>query len=172
VLDGADVALLDTYQSERRPHVHEYIALAVRLGGLINTTNPAAALAQWDQDDGQPARMQSIKPRLGPGLAAGDTTLTGTVAPQPWLSDGRRLDDVAGLGFVLLARPDFVPPNREPGLPVIADREVQGWLHEHAIGAALVRPDRIILGTAKSVAQRDALLAAIRPILQVGKFAV
>ena len=172
VLDGADANLLDTYQSERRPHVHEYIALAVRLGGLINTTNPAAALAQWERDDGQPARMQSIKPRLGPGLAAGDTTLTGTVAPQPWLSDGRRLDDAAGPGFALLARPDFLPPNPEPWLTVIADAAVQGWLNEHTIGAALIRPDRIILGAAKTVAQRDALLAAIRPILQVGKIAV
>jgi 3-(3-hydroxy-phenyl)propionate hydroxylase len=29
--------LLDTYQSERAPHVRESIELAVKLGGLINT---------------------------------------------------------------------------------------------------------------------------------------
>ncbi|MFX7820782.1 FAD-dependent monooxygenase, partial [Acinetobacter baumannii] len=33
----ASADLLDTYQTERAPHVREYIELAVKLGGLINT---------------------------------------------------------------------------------------------------------------------------------------
>ena len=45
-----DDSLLDTYQSERAPHVREYIELAVRLGGLINTKamrgRPAGICAQ------------------------------------------------------------------------------------------------------------------------------
>ena len=32
-----DKALLDSYQTDRAPHVREYIELAMRLGGLINT---------------------------------------------------------------------------------------------------------------------------------------
>ena len=38
-------SLLDTYQSERAPHVREYIELAVRLGGLINTKAMAGRAA-------------------------------------------------------------------------------------------------------------------------------
>ena len=37
--------LLDTYQSERPPHVREFIELAIRLGGVINTKAIEAGLA-------------------------------------------------------------------------------------------------------------------------------
>ena len=44
VLRGKDDdALLDSYETERAPHVREYIARAVRLGGLINTKAMQAA---------------------------------------------------------------------------------------------------------------------------------
>ena len=35
--------LLDTYESERSPHVDAFIALAVRLGDIIQTTDPVQA---------------------------------------------------------------------------------------------------------------------------------
>jgi 3-(3-hydroxy-phenyl)propionate hydroxylase len=41
---GAPTTLLDTYESERAPHVRAFIDLAVRLGGIIQTTDmPDAA---------------------------------------------------------------------------------------------------------------------------------
>ena len=50
VLQGRnDDSLLNTYQTERAPHVREYIELAVRLGGLINTKAMEAAVA-WRRD--------------------------------------------------------------------------------------------------------------------------
>jgi len=36
-------SLLDTYESERAPHVQAFIELAVRLGDIIQTTDPEAA---------------------------------------------------------------------------------------------------------------------------------
>jgi len=54
--------LLDSYQSERSPHVREYIELAVKLGGLINTSAAEAAVP-GGLSRLEPARMQSIKPR-------------------------------------------------------------------------------------------------------------
>ena len=39
----ADAALLDTYQSERVPHVRTFIETAVRLGDLIHVTDPESA---------------------------------------------------------------------------------------------------------------------------------
>ena len=78
-----DDSLLDTYQSERAPHVREYIELAVRLGGLINTKAMQAALPKSVLSGGEAARMTSIKPRLGSGLAPGWNGPAGDIAPQP-----------------------------------------------------------------------------------------
>ena len=97
--DQNDEGLLDTYQTERAPHVREYIELAVRLGGLINTKAMEAAVPGSVLEGGEAARMTSIKPRLGPGVAAGWNGLAGQIAPQPRLADGTR---------------SFAPPRRPP----------------------------------------------------------
>jgi 3-(3-hydroxy-phenyl)propionate hydroxylase len=44
VLNGADATLLDTYQQEREPHVRATIELAIHMGRVVCTTDPAAAL--------------------------------------------------------------------------------------------------------------------------------
>ena len=43
---GAPDSLLDTYESERRPHVRAFIELAVKLGAVLQETDPAAAAAR------------------------------------------------------------------------------------------------------------------------------
>ena len=100
-------SLLDTYQSERAPHVREYIELAVRLGGLINTKAMQAAVPGSVLNGGEAARMTSIRPRLGPGLAPGCNGPASDIAPQPKLTDGVRLDDRVGYRFAALMQPDF-----------------------------------------------------------------
>ena len=102
----ADETLLDTYQAERSPHVLEYIELAVRLGGLINTRAMEAALP-GAAPGGEPVRMSSIKPRLGPGLALGWNGPARSIAPQPRRGDGTRLDDHVGYHFAAVLRPEF-----------------------------------------------------------------
>ena len=44
--DGAPDALLDTYESERLPHVRTFIDLAVKLGAVLQETVPEAAAAR------------------------------------------------------------------------------------------------------------------------------
>jgi 3-(3-hydroxy-phenyl)propionate hydroxylase len=166
--DGA--ALLDTYQSERAPHVREYIELAVRLGGLINTRAIAAALPDATPD-GPPVRMNSIKPLLGPGLAAGWTQPRGRVAPQPILSDGTRMDDRAGYGFAAIMRPGFLRelPDRiraalqARGVMPIADEApgLAAWLDEVGASTIVVRPDRYVLGAARNLDELQDLAAAV-----------
>lgn len=163
--------LLDSYESERSPHVREYIERAIRLGGVINTKNLGSALATLGRKGDETVTLKSTKPLLGPGLRAGCDELTGQLAPQPTLRDGRRLDDVAGYDFVLLAAPAFIaalPPHvqaciRERGLRVIDDpaAPLQAWLETNGIGAALVRPDRYVLGAARSAHDLTALLDAV-----------
>jgi 2-polyprenyl-6-methoxyphenol hydroxylase-like FAD-dependent oxidoreductase len=41
--EGAPESLLDTYESERLPHVRAFIELAVKLGAVLQETDPAAA---------------------------------------------------------------------------------------------------------------------------------
>ena len=66
--DNAPRSLLDTYVTERRPHVRQYVEMSIRLGRLINASKTQEALAAaFPQADGS-ARLKSLYPLLGPGL--------------------------------------------------------------------------------------------------------
>ena len=166
-----DDGLLDAYQTERAPHVREYIELAVHLGGLINTKAMEAALPGSVLEGGEAARMTSIRPRLGPGVAAGWNGLAGQIAPQPRLADGTRLDDRVGYRFAAVLQPDFAADLPADTLGRLVDREVvvvaadapepQAWLQAADASAILVRPDRYVLGAAHSLQELNALVAAI-----------
>lgn len=152
-------ALLDTYASERIPHVTEYIAQAVRLGEVINTCALQSVTNGVPTADGG-IRIQSIAPRLGPGLAVGWTDPAQRIAPQPTLSDGRRADDVAGYGYALFTRAGLAMPS-DCNVAVIADAAVLPWLDELGVEAVMVRPDRYVLGAARNQAELRDLLAAV-----------
>ena len=171
VLKGrASAELLDTYQSERAPHVREYIDLAVRLGGLINT-RAAEAAVPGGLARAEPARMQSIKPRLGPGLAGGVSDLTGQVAPQPVLSDGSRLDDRVGYRYAALLAPgmaatltnSLIDRLQRKDVVIVADEcpELQTWLTANRVSGVMVRPDRYVLGAARTLDDMESLAAAV-----------
>jgi len=169
VLSGLDsAALLDTYETERAPHVREYIALAVRLGGLINTKAMQAALPDGKRP-GEPMKMESIKPELGPGLCAGWAGLPRQVVPQPALSDGRRLDAHVGYRHALLLRADIaVGPAAADRLSnrcvvVVRDAapELQDWLAGNGVIAAAMRPDRYLLGAARGADELAKLIEQI-----------
>ena len=109
--DAADPALLDTYQTEREPHVRAVIETGVLLGRRHTLRDPAAAAerdrAMRQARDAATAPVKVLLPDLGPGLlstrhvlGAGQLSVHGIVT-----ADGRQglLDDVAGGGFCLLA---------------------------------------------------------------------
>ena len=108
--------LLESYESERSPHVRQYIERAVRLGGIINTRNAHETLAALGRKSDETIKFASPKPRLGPGLCLLENDpLAGQLAPQPTLSCGTRLDGIAGYDYVLLSRPGFASsPLRPP----------------------------------------------------------
>ena len=150
---GAPDTLLDSYASERMPHVRDYVELAVRMGRLLNATGTedmvSAAAARGECTD----RMESIRPRLGPGLHRGESALAGRPGPQPRLADGRRLDDAIGLGPVLLLRePAAVESCGIPAVAAGAD-----WLDAHGLAAALLRPDRYVFGVAATLDEAASL---------------
>ena len=152
----ADMSLLDTYQSERSPHVREFIELAIRLGGVINTKAMEAGLAAGEARENAPVKLEVRKPPLGPGLAIGALPLAGHLAPQFTLADGRRSDDRTGYANVLLvekaaalsAHIRAALAQRGNGA---ADRRGCGAILRpgcaHMMSqAALVRPDRYVRG--------------------------
>jgi 3-(3-hydroxy-phenyl)propionate hydroxylase len=172
VVKGKDSdTLLDSYQSERAPHVREYIELAIKLGGVINTKATETGLSAGRRKADGAVRMESKKPPLGPGLRAGRGEMTGELAPQPRLSAGVRLDIRTGYRFALLATPTFSSLLRDDMRQQIADADIaliddaapalQGWLSGNNANAVLVRPDRYVLGNAHDQADLQALLAAI-----------
>ncbi len=135
--------LLDSYGEERAPHVREFIAMAVRLGGLINTRAMAAALEGAPEDG--PALMQTPAPRLG-GFAAP----LGVPAPQPVLANGRRHDDHVGPRFAAWLRPGLeaspaaLDALAARGAVLVQDAALIPFLDAHGAACALLRPDRIL----------------------------
>ena len=160
VLQGAAPdTLLDSYQTERGEHVRAFIALAVELGGIIQTTDPAQA-DQRDRDLlANPTMLRPLTPPLGPGLHGAAPAPAGTRSAQPVLADGRRLDDAAGYRFALLAQ---APPANDPRVTMLnATGDAATWLATLGVAAVLIRPDRHILGVAATAADVPALLAMI-----------
>lgn len=171
---GAAPDLLDTYQSERLPHVREFIELAIRLGGVINTKAIEAGLAAGEARENAPVKLEVKKPLLGPGLVSADLPLAGHLAPQFTLCDDSRSDDRTGYSHVLLVETAAALSSplalSQAGIKVLTSddaKAVGGWLREHGIIAALVRPDRYVRDTARNQSELDRLIAAVAPSAHV-----
>jgi 3-(3-hydroxy-phenyl)propionate hydroxylase len=174
VLRGvAHERLLDTYESERLPHVREFIELAVRMGNIIQTTDPAVA-AERDRrlaGDGAPELLVYPTPQIGPGVRDDAPPPVGVVFPQPRLDDGRRLDEAIGDGFAVIGGADAVAGvsgrtrGRWDSMRVVAvDRPgaaLSDWLAAHEARAVMLRPDRYVMGLARSAGDLDRLTALV-----------
>jgi len=170
VRGGTDASLLDTYQSERQPHVREFIELAIRLGGVINTKAIEAGLAAGQPRENAPVKLEVRKPLLGPGLALGDLPLAGRLAPQFTLKDGGRSDDQIGYSHLLIVESAARVARPQAGINILTSDDAEGigpWLREHGIMAALVRPDRYVRAAARNDAELDRLVATMAPSTHV-----
>ena len=165
-------SLLDTYESEREPHVRAFIDLAVKLGDIIQTTDHEVA-AERDRQfkDGEPEVFLFPSPGLGPGLHDEAPAPVGTPFPQPRLADGRMLDEATGLGFAVIGTEALIYAVsaatrqrwRDGGVTVLADAgpEITAWLLEQKVGAVLLRPDRYVMGSACTAAELERLSARL-----------
>jgi 3-(3-hydroxy-phenyl)propionate hydroxylase len=162
--DGAPVALLDSYEAERRPHVERCIELSIEAGRLLDEP----AFPEPDSDDGE--RWSRLPPLTGlfqDSRSSPAPFAAGHQARQPTVeAAGRRmlLDDVAGPGWYLLCD----GPADGAGLARVLDArrlgDPDGWLARLLGGAAavLIRPDRYIYGTASTAGEVAGLLADAR----------
>ena len=149
----APASLLDTYESERAPHVREFIEAAVRLGGVIQTTDPEAARRRDAEMRARPLAFTTPAPRLGPGAHAGGEGPAGRIGEQPVLGDGRRLDDAAGDRHALLVDAGLADAARaaagDRAVVLVADSDAsRDWLARLGARAVWLRPDRYVAGVA------------------------
>ncbi|MBV9456081.1 MAG: bifunctional 3-(3-hydroxy-phenyl)propionate/3-hydroxycinnamic acid hydroxylase [Bradyrhizobium sp.] len=115
VLRGhADESLLDSYETERKPHVRAVVDSAKEFGTIIGELDPGAAAKRdarlrAELKSGQAVTIrQKFIPDLACGLIAKDTKLAGRLFVQPRVRvvDGRikRLDDELKLEFAIVTR--------------------------------------------------------------------
>ncbi len=138
---GGDDGLLDTYESERRPHVQAFIELAVKLGAVLQETDPTKAAERDRRFEAGAETFDFPQPGLG-----GTAPPVGTIFPQPRLADGRLMDDAIGPHFAIVGEVELLKHLRPDA--VLLPGVGRDWLAEKKVRAALLRPDRYI----KSVA--------------------
>ncbi|MEU8619035.1 bifunctional 3-(3-hydroxy-phenyl)propionate/3-hydroxycinnamic acid hydroxylase [Streptomyces sp. NPDC048623] len=165
---GGDERLMDTYESERKPHARRVIRLAVAMGwAMTGGQDGAAALRR--RLLAAACRIPSLTALAGrdlsPPLTAGPLvrrrmrrSLAGTHCPQPWVTaEGRRmrLDEVLGDSFTVLTAAEPWPSlsTLAHGLGVRAvpvtdlgdDGTLAAWLRAGRADAVLLRPDRVVM---------------------------
>lgn len=170
--------LLDTYQSEREPHVRAVVEKGIELGRLQTTRDPAAAAARDKRMLAQRAAHQAPEkirfPGLGPGfharqsaLGRGELFLQADVATD---AGPQRFDEALGRGFFLLLTPERAgevdaAALQRAGVGVVEvsdELDVEGaytrWLTDHGCSAVVVRPDFYVYGCADDAAATNDLV--------------
>lgn len=150
-------ALLDTYESERLPHVRAFIDLAVRLGAVLQETDPAAAAARDRRFETGAEIFDFPQPQLGPGCRLDAPPPVGTIFPQPRLANGHLMDEAIGQRFAIVGEASML--NGLQTDAVLLPGVGLDWLHRHKLRGAILRPDRYVCAAA---CDRQELEAAIR----------
>ncbi|WNZ13682.1 bifunctional 3-(3-hydroxy-phenyl)propionate/3-hydroxycinnamic acid hydroxylase [Streptomyces sp. 11x1] len=166
---GAEERILETYESERKPHARHVIRLAVAMGWAMTGGQDSAAAIRRGLLAAA-CRMPGLATAAGRDLSPPLTTgplvrrrfrkgrLAGTHCPQPWIAaDGRRtrLDDVLGDSFTILTATEPGPSlnalAHALGIRAIAvsdlcdDGTLAAWLRAGRADAVLLRPDRVVV---------------------------
>ncbi|MBF6213986.1 bifunctional 3-(3-hydroxy-phenyl)propionate/3-hydroxycinnamic acid hydroxylase [Nocardia puris] len=162
-------AALDTYQSERKPHVTSMIGLAVVVGRVM-ASGAAGEMARthlWPLLGHVPvigsAVTDSVTPRLSRSMfvarrGSRPFDLAGSLCPNCVVDHGTRIDEIAAGGFLFVA---VTPLTREQRteldrrgaaiLVVPASSELGEWLRRGRASAAIVRPDKTVLAASRSI---------------------
>jgi len=195
VLGGiAHASLLDTYASERAPHVKQLIEFSIGLGRVICIADPGEAAAR-DASMVPAAKAAGLTtpvpaPKIGPGCWDEGSAAGGALFVQGRVErEGRiaRFDDVVGSGFSL------VSPHGDPGDVLTARQrafiaslggviahvgadsawsDVDGayarWFETNGCAVALARPDFVVFAAARELARAGALVDLLRARLGRG----
>ena len=162
-------SLLDTYQTERSPHARIWIQISNGIARAIEH------IAAGGKPDIQGEQNPESRPPIGPGLHGEAPPPAGLLSFQPFLADGKRLDDRVGPAFSVIGRADVLDACEvvtrsswdEVGAVVLSAGEAgyDEWLTERHLGAIVIRPDKYVFGTAATAAELDALTARLKKAL-------
>ncbi|MBI2727530.1 MAG: bifunctional 3-(3-hydroxy-phenyl)propionate/3-hydroxycinnamic acid hydroxylase [Polaromonas sp.] len=175
VLQGrADEALLDTYESERAPHVTAFTRGAIEAGKFVQMSDPTEIAARMKDMQDNPKSFAPPNPHLGPGLSeVNGNNGIGRQFVQP-VVNGQRLDDLVGHDFALVARAGFLTgaaspaalAGQWPGLKVVElSPDQAALLDPYAAVAVILRPDRYVHASVADSASLEQALAKLGGLL-------
>lgn len=179
--------LLDSYQAERLPHVTRTIRMAVAAGwALTGGQDRAARVRRVLVTVGcrVPGVSHALLRAASPPLPVGGALTppswgrrgAGRLCPQP-AGDGDTcwLDDALGPSFALVTTAALDPATEAAaaarGVPVVPVAvggpygAVADWLWRTRRAAAVVRPDRVVLATARTAAEVAPLIRGLDEVL-------
>jgi 3-(3-hydroxy-phenyl)propionate hydroxylase len=173
--DQLPTSVLDTYQTERKPHARTMIATAKLMGTAMTSGGRIGdrlrhllapclrllpGLSERVLSSATPALHRSAlvhRPRLGPSPA-------GRLCPNAQLADGLRFDDVTHGRYALVTTDDPTPRVRQQlqdlGAVLVSappGTELHQWLRQGRTRAALVRPDGTVQATGRTLPRVRAL---------------
>lgn len=172
---------LDTYQQERKPHATSMIRLAMAVGRAMTEGGEFGNVVRRRVSPlaGRiPALGAKITDGVTPALRTSDFVhrsrlrgdLAGTLCPNPILDENLRLDDVIPDRFVVVTSIEPTEDQRyeieRRGAVVLhtsPDSDLGRWLARGHGTAALVRPDRTVMRTARSLASLHTALPTFAP---------
>jgi 2-polyprenyl-6-methoxyphenol hydroxylase-like FAD-dependent oxidoreductase len=181
-------ALLDAYGPERAPNMEAVIELAIDMGRMVCACDPEEVKARDEMFLGvYDASVTDIPPF--PGVNAGIVLQGSPKAGELFLQadverDGvrSRFDDAVGAGWRLVTNgpvaldPELAEWFAGIGGAVVAvggsaeladaDGAYGTWFTEHAVAAALQRPDFVVFGTAEDASRTAELVQSLRDALQ------
>ena len=145
---------LDTYQTERFSNAKEYIETTMRMGEFVNAIGSDKITDNISSKPDGTKKMESIKPKLGLGLGNETDTNRGKIFPQLKMKNGKTLDDKFSTLPLVLLSSELKKQKSKSKIPIITEKEVVGLskvLKNYEAKAIIVRPDRFILKTCKTI---------------------
>lgn len=155
--------VLDSYETERRPHARHMISLALNVGramtsgGRLGAAARSLVLPYLHAVPGLRAKVtDSRTPPLRSSTLLRRTLRTrgiaGHLCPNVLLDSGIRLDEQLGPRFGVITRvalsaaqQEIVTARGACTVHAAAGSELDRWLHRHHVKAAVVRPDRTVM---------------------------
>ncbi len=184
---NADERLLDTYETERLPHVLAIIDMSIAVGNMVLMTDPEQAKQRDDMLRSGKVPEAPTFPRIGEGIVRSPDSpaahpTDGRLSLQARVACGRRvnrLDEFVGRGWRILSRhpvPDGLFSDKQREL--IAQLEIERahisrgagaqyadidgeydlWFRRTGRKAFLVRPDHYVFGSSQTIEDLPALL--------------
>jgi 2-polyprenyl-6-methoxyphenol hydroxylase-like FAD-dependent oxidoreductase len=191
VLSGKSAdSLLDSYCTERKPHVADLIRLSIEVGRISCTTDPEAARKRDQTLLGGARPPEPVFPGLVSGVRmsapnAVEAALVGRLGPQAAIRiEGRTMwaDDIFGSGWHLICSHDVSSSLSAKSCEILkrikattmdfsGDKveDITGFYADffakHGVSAILVRPDFYIYSAAETLSRVNAAIEELEHLL-------